>query len=364
MARVDTLEHFLTDVADVIRYKTDTSDPITADSFDTAIMNIPTGTVVAPNYVSFNSAPNGTDISWLNHDTTYNLTSCRLMFSSAKMTGELDISDWDLSSCLDISAMFNYSYFSSIKFPGGTIPATQAENLIDSPPNLRSFKFGDNCSFPNLISARIMFKCGYNSALTSLDFNGASFPALTNFEAMFSGLTEITTITLPNTFTSPYISGIASMFSGCSSLVTINNLFPTAKTTQISSAKLSFSDIFSYCSNLTGTIDLSNITATANQLTRIFQNCAKVTEINLSNISTAANINATNAFYGCTSLQKLDIRSMYFYSVTGTNIFGDESDSTTCVPNNCEIIVMSDMEKNWFANNYPRFTNVKKVAEL
>ena len=43
MARVDSLGHFLTDVADAIRAKAGTSGTIQASTFDTAIANIPTG---------------------------------------------------------------------------------------------------------------------------------------------------------------------------------------------------------------------------------------------------------------------------------------------------------------------------------
>lgn len=43
MARTDTLGHFLTDVADSIRTKAGTSEPIQASAFDTAILNIPSG---------------------------------------------------------------------------------------------------------------------------------------------------------------------------------------------------------------------------------------------------------------------------------------------------------------------------------
>lgn len=43
MARTNTLGNFLTDVADAIRTKAGTSDPIQASAFDTAIANIPSG---------------------------------------------------------------------------------------------------------------------------------------------------------------------------------------------------------------------------------------------------------------------------------------------------------------------------------
>lgn len=43
MARIDTLPHFLTDVADAIREKTGSSETIQASDFDTEIANIPSG---------------------------------------------------------------------------------------------------------------------------------------------------------------------------------------------------------------------------------------------------------------------------------------------------------------------------------
>ena len=43
MARVDSLGHFLTDVADAIREKKGTSDTIQASEFDTEITNLPSG---------------------------------------------------------------------------------------------------------------------------------------------------------------------------------------------------------------------------------------------------------------------------------------------------------------------------------
>ena len=51
MARTDTLEHFLTDLADSIREKTGSIEPISAESFDTTIENIPAGDEVYENTV-------------------------------------------------------------------------------------------------------------------------------------------------------------------------------------------------------------------------------------------------------------------------------------------------------------------------
>ena len=62
MARVDTLPHFLTDVADAIRTKAGTSGAIQASAFDTAIANIPSGGGTVE--------PNEKDVNFYDYDGT------------------------------------------------------------------------------------------------------------------------------------------------------------------------------------------------------------------------------------------------------------------------------------------------------
>ena len=50
MARTDTLRHFLSDVADAIRYKTGGSSDIVAEDFDTEIRNIQSGIMTQEQY--------------------------------------------------------------------------------------------------------------------------------------------------------------------------------------------------------------------------------------------------------------------------------------------------------------------------
>jgi hypothetical protein len=69
MARTDTLDHFLTDVADSIRTKTGSSESIQASSFDTAISLIPSGTAVLQ---TKSSTINTTASTTITPDTGYN----------------------------------------------------------------------------------------------------------------------------------------------------------------------------------------------------------------------------------------------------------------------------------------------------
>ena len=186
-----------------------------------------------------------------------------------------------------------------------------------------------------------------------------SAPKVTNCSGMFRGLRYLTTCSLPNNF-GEKVTNMQYMFENCSLLTTIGNLFTVDSTV---TGNYDLGGMFSGCTNLLS-VDLSHLVKTANTIQNMFQNCTSITSINLSGLKSRANIPMGSAFNGCTSLQHLDLRNMTMYSNSGTNIFGNESDPTTCVPNNCEIIVQDATSKSWFTNNYPRFTNVKTVAEL
>ena len=86
MARIDTLGHFLTDVADAIREKTGDTNPINASDFDTVISNIKggldiqngrlvnykatSGTVPEGTFVKLNTVYNTSDVRTLNGESS------------------------------------------------------------------------------------------------------------------------------------------------------------------------------------------------------------------------------------------------------------------------------------------------------
>lgn len=360
MARIDTLEHFLTDVASAIKTKKGDQTDILASSFDTEIENLPSGTTIAPNYVSFYKAPAGTDVSWLTD--TSNLTSCDSMFANSFITGEIDLSSWDLSNVTTFNNMFGYSKFSKITMPNTELTACTAFiSFLGDNPNLTEVVFPQGCDMPNVTTFSSSFG-GYIASMpnfTKVDMSAISAPKVTNCSGMFRGLKHLTTCSLPNNF-GEKVTNMQYMFENCSLLTTIGNLFTVDSTV---TNNYNLDNMFGYCTSLLS-VDLSHLIKTAYTMSNMFYNCSSITSINLSNLKSVANIYMQNAFYGCTSLQHLDIRNMTMYSIRGNDIFGNESDSTTCVPDNCEIIVQDNTSKSYITNNYPRFTNVKTVAEL
>lgn len=141
MARVDTLPHFLTDVADAIREKKGTEASIQASSFDTEIESIPTGanlndyfstqipantnsSTIAFNYLvkklppisigegvsnlqyCFRNCMGLTSLDLSNFDTSH-ITNMRNMFDTCNHITELDLSSFTTSSVTRMDYMFS-----------------------------------------------------------------------------------------------------------------------------------------------------------------------------------------------------------------------------------------------------------------
>lgn len=148
-----------------------------------------------------------------------------------------------------------------------------------------------------------------------------------------------------------------------------------------------FSYLFNYCVNLEE-VDLRGVDVSSNTYINykgFFNNCYKLKEIDLSSWGTITGIgiltqfcykcaslkranlrcfsgvfNLTRLFDGCTSLEYMDVRGLDFANCTN---FDYMLGYTDIVPTTCEIIVADTTQKEWFATNFPTYTNVKTVAE-
>ena len=108
MARTDTLGNFLTDIANSIRNKKGTTDPIMASDFDTEIDSIETSVgKYAPRFISFRDY-NKTDLDYeISNIDTSNVTDMRSMFNGCSYLTSLDLSNFDTSNVVDMSSMFS-----------------------------------------------------------------------------------------------------------------------------------------------------------------------------------------------------------------------------------------------------------------
>lgn len=105
--------------------------------------------------------------------------------------------------------------------------------------------------------------------------------------------------------------------------------------------------------------DTTNVTS----MYEMFYDCIALISLDLSNWETPNLTDTTRMFANCVSLTHIDIRKMTFDSVTSSGyMFGGSASGG--VPDNCEIIVKSQTEKEWITSKFSRLTNVKTVAEL
>ena len=106
------------------------------------------------------------------------------------------------------------------------------------------------------------------------------------------------------------LNTMKNMFSGCSSLITINlSSFDTSKVTDMS-------DMFQGCSSLVE-INLSKFdTSQVTNMRFMFEDCHSLKEINLSSFNTSLVTNMSSMFYGCRNFKELNLSSFNTSQVT------------------------------------------------
>ena len=216
MARTDTLGNFLTDVAEAIRTKAGTSEPINASTFDTAIANIPSGGGGLDwSAIGYSSTPQSiTDAynyavyikeNWTNdtskltdfRDVTIapyvnlgNRTSLNYFASYCYSLIEMPV--LDTSSITDMSYMFNYCY--GIQ----KLPLLNTSNVT----NMKS----------------MFYYCSQITELPAYDTSN-----VTNMQAMLTSCEKLEIVPQLNTSKVTTMNG---MFSACSKLndESLNNI--------------------------------------------------------------------------------------------------------------------------------------------
>lgn len=160
---------------------------------------------------------------------------------------------------------------------------------------------------------------------------------------------------LPSGGGSPDDYFLPTIVKGTSSSTGIDNIIIHVPAFNFSDTNSSY--MFARLGNVL-TIDCSKFdTSRVTKMNDMFVNCRQVVSLDLSNFITSNVTTMQNMFSGCEMLQFLDIRNFTFDSVTNSTYMFAR------VPTYCEIIVKSETEKTWFADNWPSLTNVKTVAE-
>lgn len=201
MARTDTLGNFLTDVADSIREKKGTSEPILASDFDTEIASIESGGGDISEY--FNDTITSTSSS--GKDTLNNLV---------KKLPEITVAN-NVTSLANVFTYLKIEEFPKITF-GTNI--TSLSNMFSNCSNVSSIDTsGFNTS--NVTNFYGMFNNCSN--LENLDFNNINVSSGTDFRNMFSSCSKIKNINA-SSWISQNAQTMNSMFDYCRLLISLD----------------------------------------------------------------------------------------------------------------------------------------------
>lgn len=251
MARIDTLENFLTDVATSIKNKTGKTNSITPANFDTEINSIESSgggsnSKYAPKYISFyKSQEYYLDEEVSNLDTS-NIQYMTYMFANCEFLNSLDLTNFNTSNVVTMAYMF----YGSLKL-----------NSIDiSTFDLTSLNVTEN----------MFYGCTYLRTLNLGEFNAS----LTRVASMFYGCANLTSLDLHN-ITGEEVETCASMFNGCSKLKSVD--LRNFNAGNRASSKLKITTMFNGCSSLEyldiRSMNFENIGSSTSFLNGVPANC-------------------------------------------------------------------------------------------
>ena len=189
----------------------------------------------------------------------------------------------------------------------------------------------------------------------------------TSLYEFFRSLTKLETITGLEYLNTVNVTDMDYMFSGCSSLTSLDvTHFNTANVTHMSG-------MFSNCSSLTS-LDVTHFdTAKVKYMGYMFSGCSKLTSLDVTNFNTANVTNMGNMFSSCSALLSLDVTNFNTANVTNMgNMFSSCSALLSLDVTNFNTAKVTDMSY-MFANcvaltslyltnfNTAKVTNMKRM---
>ncbi|WP_407433055.1 BspA family leucine-rich repeat surface protein [Methanobrevibacter sp.] len=248
---------------------------------------------------------------------TSKVTSIGYMFLDCSNLTTLDVSSWGVNHITFFRSMFaNCTSLQTLRIKEGTYDwwcarLTEAEISCDiiegDEPDMTkytlSFEFsGDTYTYRLNEIAYTATTSPYTITLTELGITG-----LTNCTSAFTKPNITTLTSFPDTSN---VYNMGSMFSGCTSLTSLNvSNFNTSNVTNMSA-------MFSNCKSLTS-LDLSSFdTSNVESMYEMFYNCSGLTSLDLSSFNISNVFTMSNMFSYCKSLTSLNVSSFNTSNVT------------------------------------------------
>ena len=236
MATNNNLQDFLTDIANAIRTKTQTTEPINAQNFSTEILNIQTGG-------GENTLKNLLDAT----------KSCYYLFYNYKGTS--------------VDGLIQ---------PDDTANVTNMQYMFRNCPNLTTIPALNTSNATMMLG--LLYQCPNITSIPLLDTSKVN-----SMKDMFNGCENLTTVPLLNTGN---VRDMSMMFQNCTKLTTL----PALNTSKVTTMNYMFNN----CINLTEipAFDVSNVT----NFSDAFTNCSSLTAIHMSGMKKSFNISYSTQF--------------------------------------------------------------------
>ena len=221
---------------------------------------------------------------------------------------------------------------------------SQLVNISDMFKNIKSMiyiSFLSNFNTEELMNMSDMFSgC---SSLTSIDLSNFEFKNVMTMSSLFKGCSSLDSIDFPNSYTES-LSTMSYMFLNCSSLKSIDLSYFNTKIVS------SMSSLFNGCSSLES-IDISNFnTKRVNSMESMFSGCSLLTSIDISNYNTKSLKNVDSMFYNCKNIIYLNIVSLNIGTNFNNILKGIPSSSKIIMNNEFYQKLKQNQEINDFEN--------------
>ena len=266
-----------------------------------------------------------TELDLSNFDTS-NVTTFNSMFDSCdKLNSITGLSQWNTEDATDMSSMFAYDInLTSLNLANSdkgtsfnTSKVTTFEAMFSGCSNLTSITGISNWKNSKATDMSSMF--AYDTALETLDLSNFTTPVATKMDSMFASDENLPSLDLSK-FDTSNVTTFNSMFAYDKALKTLDiSGFTTPVATDMSS-------MFASNENLSS-LNLSNFdTSKVTNFNAMFYDCKKLTSITgISNWKNNKATDMSSMFAYDSSLQKLDLSGFDTRNATQDNFFSGDA---------------------------------------
>lgn len=214
----------------------------------------------------------------LNGADNNTLTTMNYMFNNCKeLTGFAAFSPVTASATNTSYMFYGCEKLESVDISGIAGSLTSVDNMFNTCRAIDGISFNSGFNTAAVTSMASMFSAC--SSLTSLDLSMFNTSSVTSFYGMFSGCSKLTTIGATTHFTTSGLTAAGSMFNGC---------------------------------RLLESVDMTGVEGNLQTIGSMFSGCQALTTIHLSNnFNTAAVSSYASVFDYCTSLSQLYIKGFH-----------------------------------------------------